>query len=84
MVYPAENNVLNGIRITSDLLAGGKILIHESCKDSIREFGLYRWDEKAKEDKVLKENDHAMDDIRYFCNTVLARQFRWADWRGER
>lgn len=82
MVYPADNDVLNGIRITSDLLAAGKVKIHASCKDSIREFGLYRWDEKANEDKVIKENDHAMDDIRYFCSTVLARQFRWADWRG--
>lgn len=84
LVYPAENDVINGIRVTSDLLAGGKILIHESCSDSLREFGLYRWDEKAKEDKVIKANDHAMDDIRYFCSTVLSKTFRWADWRGDR
>ena len=35
----------------------------------------------AKEDRVVKENDHAMDDIRYFCYTILAPLIRWADWR---
>lgn len=43
----------------------------ENCKDAIREFSLYRWDEKAGKDAVIKENDHAMDDIRYFCYIVL-------------
>lgn len=82
LVYPASNDVLNGIRVTSDLLNSGRLLIHESCTDSIREFGCYRWDEKKTEDAVVKENDHAMDQIRYFCYTVLAREYRWADWRG--
>ena len=44
--------------------------IHESCTASRREFGLYSWDDKAKEDRVVKENDHAMDEIRYFAATV--------------
>ena len=48
------------------------IRIDPSCKDCIREFGLYRWDEKKTSDTVLKENDHAMDDIRYFVSTVLS------------
>lgn len=80
-VWDADNDVLNGIRVTSSLLTAGMLVIHESCTDTIREFGLYRWDEKSGSDKVLKENDHAMDDIRYFCYTVLAREFRWADWK---
>ena len=80
-VWDADNDVLNGIRVTSALLTGGMVKIHESCTDAIREFGLYRWDEKSNSDKVLKENDHAMDDIRYFCYTILAREFRWAEWK---
>ena len=55
--------------------------IHESCTDALREFKTYCWDDKAPQDAVIKENDHAMDDIRYFCYTVLAREYRWADWR---
>ncbi len=80
-VRHAENEVINGIRVTADLLNSGRVMIHESCKDSMMEFRTYRWDEKASEDKPIKDNDHAMDDIRYFCSTVLVREYRWADWR---
>jgi PBSX family phage terminase large subunit len=70
-VRKAKNDVENGIITTGRYLRNGKVKIHRRCKDAIREFGLYRWDEKAAEDKPVKENDHAMDDIRYFCQTVL-------------
>ena len=59
-----------GIRLVAELLQSGKLLIGEGCRDAIREFGLYAWDEGEK-DAPRKENDHAMDDIRYFCATVL-------------
>lgn len=81
MVLPAENDVVNGIRTTATLLQSGRVLLHESCTDSRREFKTYSWDDKAQQDKVIKENDHAMDDIRYFCVTVLAQVYRWAEWR---
>ena len=81
LVVQAENDVVNGIRTTAALLQAGRVLLHESCTDSLREFGTYCWDEKSRQDKVVKGNDHAMDDIRYFCATVLAREYRWADWR---
>lgn len=81
-VMAADNRVLDGIRTTASLLNAGKLLIHNSCKDSIREFQAYSWDDKAAEDRVVKENDHAMDDIRYFASTILAREYRWADWKG--
>lgn len=80
-VIPAENNVINGIRVTAALLQSGRILLHESCTDSLREFKAYCWDDGARQDKVIKENDHAMDDIRYFAATVLALEFRWVPWR---
>ena len=72
-VRKAKNNVLPGIRITASLLKAGLLQISESCEDTIREFGLYRWDDKGETDRVIKENDHAMDDIRYFCATVVRR-----------
>lgn len=74
-VVKANNDVLDGIRRTAVYLKSGRIKIHRRCKDAIREFGLYRWDEDSTVDKVIKENDHAMDDIRYFCNTILVRHF---------
>lgn len=81
-VMKANNDVLNGIRLTANLLKSGKILIYRECRDTIREFSLYRWDEKAPEDRVIKENDHAMDDIRYFCNTILAKKQRKSDYES--
>lgn len=70
-ILAANNKVLDGIRRTATYLKDGNIKIHRSCVDSIREFGLYCWDEKKNDDSVVKENDHAMDDIRYFCNTIM-------------
>lgn len=70
-VIPAKNDVLDGIRRVSEALRSGQIKICPSCKDAIREFSLYRWDEGAIKDCPIKENDHAMDDIRYFVSTVL-------------
>ena len=72
-VRKAKNDVMYGIRLTSAMLRAGAIKIGSDCGDAIREFGLYRWDEDSTDDKPIKENDHAMDDIRYFCATVLRR-----------
>lgn len=76
-VKRANNEVLDGIRVVTTFLNQGRILIHESCKNTIEEFGLYSWDEDSGEDKVVKENDHAMDDIRYFCYTFLRKWLKW-------
>ncbi len=73
-VRKANNNVLDGIRITGTLLQSGKLKICAGCVDSIREFGIYSWDERSGEDKVVKEFDHAMDDIRYFCATIAGKR----------
>jgi len=77
IVKGANNDVLDGIRIVTTLLVTGKIKFHESCKDTIDEFGLYSWDEESGEDKVIKEYDHGMDDVRYYCNTFLRRALKW-------
>ena len=70
-VIPARNSVLDGIRKTSTALKEGRIRICKSCTDAIREFGLYRWSDGQAGDIPLKENDHAMDDIRYFVTKFL-------------
>ena len=73
-VIKAKNDVLSGIRITAELLRKGKLVICKGCRDAIREFGLYRWQEDGTGDRVRKQDDHAMDDIRYFAATVVAGQ----------
>lgn len=72
-VKKAKNNVLDGIRYTAGLISKDIIFIHSSCENTLREFGAYCWDTAQPDDKPLKQNDHAMDDIRYFCYTVMKK-----------
>lgn len=71
-VEKASNAVVDGIRNVAARLQSGDIFICSGCTDCIREFGMYRWDEKAKDDRPIKENDHSMDDVRYFVHKVYA------------
>lgn len=73
-VEKASNAVLDGIRDVATRLQSGDIFICSGCTDCIREFGLYRWDEKAPMDRPIKENDHAMDDVRYFVHKIFGPQ----------
>lgn len=72
IVTSANNNVIDGIRKVSTALKEGNVKICNCCSDSIREFGLYRWNPGGA-DAPVKENDHAMDDIRYFVTTVALK-----------
>ena len=73
-VKDADNEKLDGIRVTSSLFATGKLLIHESCKNLIAELQGYVWDEKAAErgvEQPVDINNHACDALRYFCKTIV-------------
>lgn len=70
-VVRAKNDVLSGIRLTAELLKSGRLVICQGCEDAAREFALYRWQGSGVE-APRKENDHAMDEIRYFAATVAA------------
>nr|WP_295632787.1 PBSX family phage terminase large subunit [uncultured Intestinimonas sp.] len=74
-VVKADNDVLSGIRVTAELLRSGKIVICPACGDLLREIELYRWDERQGQDRVRKEFDHAMDEMRYFA-VDLVREAR--------
>ena len=75
-VKKANNDVLSGIRVTSDHLKSGRIVICEGCRDCIREMDEYVWDlSSGGHDRVRKEHDHAMDDMRYFASTVLGERY---------
>lgn len=71
-VRKAQNDVLPGIRLVAGLLKEGRLKVHKRCRAAIREFGLYCWEEGG-EDKVRKEEDHAMDEVRYFAMAVMRR-----------
>ena len=77
-VRKAENDVIGGMRGTAELLKCGRLVICDTCRDCLREIGLYRWEERGGDDRVRKENDHAMDDMRYFAGTVAETRGGWS------
>ena len=72
-VVRADNRVSDGLRVTADLLKRRKIVICRGCKNLLREMGQYRWAEGGSHDAPCKENDHAMDEMRYFAMSVAAQ-----------
>lgn len=71
-VVRADNDVLSGIRVTASLLKSGRIVICEGCEDCLREMALYRWSDGEGRDAPRKEDDHAMDELRYFAATIAS------------
>jgi PBSX family phage terminase large subunit len=69
-VKQARNDVIDGIQKTASAIQQGKIKVNDCCKRTIKEYGLYSWDQKADEDRPIKDNDHAMDATRYFVSTM--------------
>lgn len=83
-VRKARNDVVDGIRFTGSLLNEEKIKFLDVCKKTIKEFGSYVWDEKAEkkgEDKPVKQHDHAMDAVRYFCYTIIKSRGGTSVWK---
>lgn len=78
VVIPADNEVLDGIRKVSTMLAQCKIRINkDNCKGLAAEMQSYAWDDKASmrgEEKPIKALDHAPDALRYKVNSL-------PDWR---
>ena len=75
-VKKARNDVLDGIRFVAMLLNQDRIVFLRCCKNTIKEFASYIWDEKAAdrgEDKPVKVRDHAMDAVRYMCYTMIRK-----------
>lgn len=73
-VRKGDNDVVEGIRCTGTMLKNGRVKVNKRCKNLIQEFGLYVWDEESNSDRPIKENDHAMDALRYMCFTTLRRK----------
>lgn len=76
-IKDADNSVNDGIRMVASLLFRKLLRIHKNCENTRKEFGAYTWDEKAKlrgVEQVIKQNDHAMDAIRYFVKTIITKR----------
>ena len=75
-ILDADNEVLDGIRFVSNLLANGTLKVCKRCKNLIDEFGTYTWSSKSRklgEDKPQKANDHLLDSLRYCLYTAFGK-----------
>lgn len=74
-VKEADNAVIDGINLVLNWLDKERIhIVADKCPNLLREFASYIWDEKAQErgeDKPVKENDHALDALRYLLQTLF-------------
>ena len=74
LVKQADNEVLDGIRKVSTMVANRRIRINRNnCKGLIAEMQSYVWDEKAAasgEEEPVKQLDHGPDAIRYKVNSL--------------
>ncbi|MCT4507929.1 MAG: PBSX family phage terminase large subunit [Tepidibacter sp.] len=85
-VKKAKNDVEDGIREVAKRLSNLELFVHKKCKNTIKEFFSYIWDEKAAdrgEDKPIKQFDHAMDAIRYFVYTLLRKNVQRKNYSGK-
>ena len=75
VVKAADNEVLDGIRKVSTMLASGRLRINRRCTGLCAEMQAYVWDDKAQErgeEKPVKQKDHGPDALRYRINALPA------------
>lgn len=77
-VINANNDVQGGIDKVTEYFKHGKIFIHKSCENLIRELVNYQWEQPSasrielnQPEKPLKKDDHAVDSLRYLVGEVV-------------
>ena len=64
----ADNAVEAGVFNVYERLSTGRLKIFRTCVDTLVEYRLYRRDEKGK---IVKQNDHIMDALRYMVMSII-------------
>lgn len=85
-IQPADNTVEAGILAVWERMSSGRLKAFKSLQAWLAEFRLYRRDEKGR---VVKDNDHLMDGMRYLVMSGLQvaktkpvpHKSRPRDWR---
>lgn len=87
---PANNNVSQGINRVNEMFKQGKLLISAKCVNTLREIGVYKWkelrpgQERNEYEEPVKQDDHAMDCLRYMANHICIPQEEEKKASGER
>lgn len=81
-VLKNKDSIRNGINTIRELFKSNRLKIHESCRNLIWELETYAYPDRKpdhnEEEKPIKENDHAMDALRYALtmdNALTHEQF---------
>ena len=64
-VIKGKGSVMGGINKVKELFKQGRLYIHKDCINLIQELETYAFDPDSKDEKPVKENDHAVDALRY-------------------
>jgi hypothetical protein len=83
-VRTAKNAVRAGISAVKARLETGRLrVVQGCCTNLLAEAELYRWDPKEGSERPEKENDHAMDALRYLVYSLDAHKLARHVRRGE-
>jgi hypothetical protein len=89
----AKGRVLDGIQAvqnrlgrldekTGNLILPGdgkaRLTVDPSCENVLNEFESYVWAKDKPKDQPVKENDHAMDALRYLCHALGEATGAWS------
>lgn len=75
-----DKAVETGLFKTFEALNTGRLKIFNTCVNTIKEYRIYRRDEKGN---IIKEKDHAMDAMRYLIMGGVARAKSYDDYKRE-
>lgn len=81
LLWPAKNEVESGILNVTQRLMSKRIRVFKTLVNFQKEYLLYRRD---KNGKVIKENDHLMDTMRYIVNNMerMISKVETKEYRG--
>jgi len=87
-VVKGKDSVEAGIQKVRELFKQNKIRIHQDCKNLIWELETYRYEDKQPDRNIkevpVKENDHAVDALRYALYMVNFQKPRKPEWLRKR
>lgn len=81
-VLKGKDSIRNGINVVRELFKQNRLFIHKSCQNLIWELETYSYPEKKnnhnEEENPIKENDHAVDALRYCLSMDTASNSEYA------
>lgn len=78
-VRKADNDRKRGVQLVSTAIADG-LTVDPACVNTVAEFESYHYPDNGQGDDPVKQNDHAMDALRYVCTEVAVPPLEPGIW----